>query len=42
MGASAKIVLFKSKTYNNGKHPVLLRIVIDRKPKYYSVGSNLT
>lgn len=41
MGASAKIVLFKSKTYKDGKHPVLLRIVIDRKPKYYSVGSNL-
>jgi integrase/recombinase XerD len=41
MAASAKILLFKSKTYKDGKHPVLLRIVIDRKPKYFSVGSNL-
>lgn len=39
--ASAKIVLFKSKTFKDGKHPVLLRIVIDRKPKYYNVGNNL-
>ncbi|MBN1820245.1 MAG: site-specific integrase [Prolixibacteraceae bacterium] len=41
MAASAKILLYKSKTYKNGKHPVLLRIVINRKVKYYNIGSNL-
>lgn len=39
--ASAKVLLFKSKTFKDGKHPVLLRIVIDRKPKYYNIGNNL-
>ncbi|MGD9928875.1 MAG: tyrosine-type recombinase/integrase [Mangrovibacterium sp.] len=41
MGASAKVLLFKSKKYKDGKHPVLLRIVIDRKPMYYNIGNNL-
>jgi site-specific recombinase XerD len=41
MGASAKILLFTSKKYKDGKHPVFLRIVIERKAKYYSIGSNL-
>ena len=41
MSSSAKILLYTSKTYKDGKHPVLLRIVIDRKPMYFNVGSNL-
>ena len=41
MSSSAKILLYTSKTYKDGKHPVLLRIVIDRKPMYFNIGSNL-
>jgi site-specific recombinase XerD len=41
MGSSAKIVLFKGKKYKDNKHPVYLQITIDRKNKYYTVGSNL-
>jgi hypothetical protein len=41
MGASAKILLYVSKKYKDEKHPVLLRILINRKPKYYNIGSNL-
>lgn len=41
MSASAKILLYTSKKYKDGKHPVLLRIVIDRKPMYFNIGSNL-
>lgn len=41
MSSSAKILLYTSKTYKDEKHPVLLRIVIDRKPMYYNIGSNL-
>ena len=40
MGASAKIVLFKSKKFSDETHPVLLRVTINRKLKYYNVGSN--
>lgn len=41
MSGSAKILLFTSKKYKDDKHPVLLRIVIDRKPMYFNVGNNL-
>jgi integrase/recombinase XerD len=40
MGASAKVILFKSKTFSDGKHPVLLRVTIDRRLKYYNIGGN--
>ena len=36
--ATVKIVLFKSKTYDNGKHPVMLRMTHNRKLKYFSLG----
>lgn len=39
MSSSAKIVLYKSKTLSDGNHPVMLRVTIDRKPKYYSIGN---
>ncbi|WP_121356170.1 site-specific integrase [Flavisolibacter nicotianae] len=38
MHTSVKVVLFTSKTLSNGEHPVLLRLIKDRKPKYISVG----
>ncbi|MBN2892733.1 MAG: hypothetical protein JXL97_12770 [Bacteroidales bacterium] len=41
MGASAKVILFKSKTFSDGKNPVLLRVTINRKVKYYNLGNNL-
>jgi len=36
--ASAKIVYYQSKNLSGGYHPVLLRIIIDRKPVYYNIG----
>ncbi|MCK5369758.1 MAG: hypothetical protein KAQ62_14455, partial [Cyclobacteriaceae bacterium] len=30
-----KIVLRKDKVHANGKHPVMLRIIFNRRPKYY-------
>ncbi|OYU93939.1 MAG: hypothetical protein CFE21_18290 [Bacteroidetes bacterium B1(2017)] len=36
--ASASVVLFKSKTLKNGEHPIMVRIIKDRQPKYLSVG----
>jgi hypothetical protein len=41
MGASAKILLFKSRKYLDKTHPVYLQVVIDGKPMYFSVGNNL-
>ena len=38
--ASVKIMIYKSKTYSDGSHPVLLRVIIDRKPVYYGVGGS--
>lgn len=38
MNTSIKAVLYKSKTLSNGEHPVLLRIIKDRKIKYISTG----
>lgn len=40
MNTSVKVILFKSKTLSNGEHPVMLRIIKDRKPKYISTGIN--
>ncbi|MEM9884349.1 MAG: site-specific integrase [Bacteroidota bacterium] len=32
-----KVLLYKSKTYKNGTHPVMLRITHNRKAKYFSL-----
>ena len=42
MNASVKVILFKSKTLKNGEHPVMLRVIKDRKPKYISTGFSCT
>jgi integrase len=42
MNTSVKVVLYKSKKLNNGEHPVMLRVIKDRKPKYISVGFSCT
>jgi site-specific recombinase XerD len=36
--ASASVILFKSKTLKNGEHPIMVRIIKDRKTQYISVG----
>ncbi|MBK6976952.1 MAG: hypothetical protein IPH28_07360 [Cytophagaceae bacterium] len=36
--ASTNIVLFTSKTLKNGEHPIMVRIIKDRKTKYISIG----
>ena len=38
MNTSVKVILYTSKTLSNGEHPVMLRIIKDRKPKYISTG----
>jgi hypothetical protein len=38
MNTSIKVLLFTSKTLSNGEHPIMLRVIKDRKPKYISVG----
>ncbi len=40
MKASIKPVLLKHKKLKNGKYPVFLRVTIDRKIKYFSIGSD--
>jgi len=40
MNTSIKVVLFTSKTLNTGEHPVMLRIIKDRRVKYLSIGFN--
>ena len=34
---NVKVLLYKSKTYKNGTHPVMLRITHNRKAKYLSL-----
>ncbi|PKP17473.1 MAG: hypothetical protein CVU05_15465 [Bacteroidetes bacterium HGW-Bacteroidetes-21] len=36
--SSVKIQLYASKTLKNGEHPIMLRIIKDRRPKYISLG----
>jgi site-specific recombinase XerD len=36
--STAQIVFYKSKKLSNGEHPIMLRIIKDRKPKYISIG----
>jgi integrase/recombinase XerD len=42
MNTSIKVLLFTSKTLSNGEHPIMLRVIKDRKPKYISVGLSST
>ena len=37
MSLSAKIVLFTSKTLANGEHPIMLRVIKNRKPTYFNL-----
>jgi integrase len=40
--ASIKVVLYTSKTLSNGEHPIMLRVIKDRKTKYITLGLNCT
>ena len=40
--ASTKLLLFTSKKLKNGEHPIVLRIIKDRKIKYISLGYSTT
>ena len=40
--ASIKVVLFTSKTLSNGEHPILLRVIKNRKISYISIGASST
>jgi site-specific recombinase XerD len=42
MNTSVKVILYTSKTLSSGEHPVMLRVIKDRKPKYISVGISST
>ena len=35
--SSVKVVLYTSKTLSNGEHPIMLRVIKDRKAKYLSI-----
>lgn len=39
--ATAKVILYKSKTLKDGKHPVMLRITLKGKRKYYTTTYNM-
>lgn len=41
MNANVEVVCYKSKTLNNGQHPLMLRITKDRKIKYLSLGVSI-
>lgn len=38
--ASAKIILYTQKTLSTGEHPIILRIIKDRKQRKISIGAN--
>jgi len=38
--STVKVILYTSKVLKNGEHPIMLRVIKDRKPKYISVGSS--
>lgn len=42
MNTSVKVILYTSKKLSNGEHPVMLRIIKDRKSKYLSTGFSCT
>ena len=39
---STKLLLYKHKTLSNGKHPVILQVIANRKRKRISVGYHAT
>jgi hypothetical protein len=40
MSSSLKVILFKGKILNNGEHPILIRVIKDRKSSYLSIGAS--
>lgn len=40
--SSVKVILYTSKKLKNGEHPIMLRVIKDRKPKYISIGYSST
>jgi len=38
--SSIKVVLYRSKVLKNGEHPIMLRVIKDRKTKYISIGES--
>lgn len=38
--SSVKVVLYTSKTLKNNEHPIMLRVIKDRKIKYLSIGAS--
>lgn len=40
--SSVKVLLYTSKKLKNGEHPIMLRVIKDRKPKYISIGHSCT
>ncbi len=38
--SSIKVLLYTSKVLKNGEHPIMLRVIKDRKPKYISIGAS--
>ena len=41
MNTSVSIICYKSKTLKNGEHPLMLRIIKERKTKYQSLGASI-
>ncbi|MBS3916055.1 MAG: site-specific integrase [Bacteroidetes bacterium] len=42
MSSSLKVILFKGKVLSNGEHPILIRVIKDRKSSYLSIGASST
>lgn len=40
--ATAKVILYKSKSLKDGKHPVMLKVTFKGKRKYYTTGLNMS
>jgi integrase/recombinase XerD len=40
MSSTVKVVLFKGKKLKNGEHPIMIRVIKDRRSSYLSVGSS--
>ncbi len=40
--SEVKVILYTSKVLKNGQHPIMLRVIKDRKPKYVSIGYSST
>jgi integrase len=40
--ASTKIILYTSKALKNGEHPIMIRLIVDRKIKYIYLGFSTT